>query len=118
VIAAETSPALREIRLGPIAAIPPGEGREYRIGHRDVAVFHGRNGVVYATQATCPHRAGPLADGLLGGSILICPLHAWKFDLTTGRLLQGDCGLETYPVHLSEAGDILLSLPAEIDDQA
>ena len=64
---------------------------------------HTRKGV-YATQAECPHRQGPLADGLIGGATVVCPFHAWKFDLTTGEALMGQCGIQTYPVRLSEVG--------------
>lgn len=99
-----------EYNLGPLAEIPPGEGRQFHIADHDIAVFHARNGNVYATQAFCPHQAGPLADGLLGGSIIVCPFHAWKFDLTTGQPLLGTCGVQTYPVRVGEDGIIMLSL--------
>ncbi len=99
-----------EFRLGPLAAIPPGEGRQFQVEGRDIAVFHARNGSVYATQAFCPHQAGPLADGLLGGSIIVCPFHAWKFDLATGQPLLGTCSIQTYSVRLAEDGVIVLSL--------
>ena len=88
------------IKLGPVSDIPLGEGRVYEVAGEKVAVFHTRTGQVHAVQAQCPHKAGPLADGLLGGSTLICPLHGWKFDLATGKALFGDCDLKTFPVHL------------------
>ena len=46
----------------------------------------------------------------MGGTTLICPFHAWKFDLTTGDALQGQCPLQTYPVRLTEGGDLRLTL--------
>ncbi len=105
-----------EYRLGPLSQIPPGEGREFDINGQAVAVFHTRTeGRVYATQALCPHRDGPLIDGLLGGTTLLCPFHAWKFDLQTGEALMGTCGLKTYPVRLDN-GDIILSLPPSLED--
>ena len=52
---------------------------------RDVAVFRCRSGEVYATEAECPHRGGPLADGLVGSHSVICPLHGFVFDLRTGE---------------------------------
>ena len=104
------TPNAAEYRLGPVSQIPPGEGREFPIGGALIAVFHARNGAVYATQATCPHRNGPLADGLLGGSTLVCPFHAWKFDLTTGKPLLGDCALTIYPVRLSGDEQIFVTL--------
>ncbi len=96
--------------LASIDAIPPGEGRNFQVGEERIAVFHTRTGAVYAVQAECPHRGGPLADGLLGGTTLLCPLHSWKFDLTTGQPLQDTCGLKTYPVHLSAEGQVVLDI--------
>jgi nitrite reductase (NADH) small subunit len=49
---------------------------------------------------------------LLGGATLICPLHAWKFDLRSGEALMGDCGLRTFAVHADEAERIVITLPA------
>ena len=104
-------PTLTQIEhlLGPVSAIPKGEGRVFRIDGEEIAVFHTRKGEVYATQAECPHRQAPLADGLLGGTTLICPFHAWKFDLRTGAALMGDCGLQIYPVRLTSDGEMMLT---------
>lgn len=99
-----------ELKLGPIDFIPPGEGRNFSVGGEAVAVFRTRAGQVFATQAACPHKGGPLADGLVGGSTLICPLHSWKFNLETGGALMGECGLKTYPVRVDENGQIVLSV--------
>jgi len=94
--------------LGPADRIPLGEGREFDVMGQIVAVFRSRNGQIYATQASCPHRGGPLADGLLGGATVICPLHARKFDLETGRSVADDCFLRTYPVYLDDNGHLIL----------
>lgn len=110
-IATPTLPATRQIRLGPARAIPPGEGREFAVDDTLIAVFHTRSGALYATQALCPHRSGPLIDGLVGGDTLICPFHAWKFSLATGDALLGSCGLVTYSVCQDDAGQIVLTLP-------
>ncbi|HKQ68318.1 MAG TPA: Rieske 2Fe-2S domain-containing protein [Polyangiaceae bacterium] len=99
-----------EVTLGPVDAIPKGEGRTFDTGHRKIAVFRTRDGLVFASQAECPHRNGPLADGLLGGHTVICPLHAWKFDLSTGQALNGDCSLKTYAARLTQAGQIVVEL--------
>jgi nitrite reductase (NADH) small subunit len=97
--------------LGPLSRIPLGEGRTYQIGDEAVAVFHTRGGNVYATQASCPHKSGPLADGIIGSGKVICPLHSYKFNLATGEPVGHSCGtLKTYPASLSESGDILLKL--------
>jgi nitrite reductase (NADH) small subunit len=99
-----------EVTLGPLAHIPEGEGRSFVIGDKRLAVFRPRSGGVFATQADCPHRGGPLADGLLGGKTLICPLHTLKFDLTTGQASDGTCTLKTYPARLGPNGQIMVEL--------
>ena len=96
--------------LGSVEQIPLGEGRVFEVDGAPVAVFRTRQGEVYATQAACPHKAGPLCDGIIGGRQIVCPLHAYKFDLATGSPVGNDCdALRTYGVSLNEDGDILLS---------
>ncbi len=99
-----------EIAVAPLSAIPPGEGRTFEVGGKQLAIFHTRSGEVFATQATCPQKAGPLADRLVGGTTLICPLHSWKFDLRTGAATLGSCGIETYPVRLEAGKRIVVAL--------
>jgi nitrite reductase (NADH) small subunit len=98
-----------EVTLGPLSLIPPGEGRNFEVAGERIAVFHTRAGQVFATQAACPHKNGPLADGLVGADVVICPLHAWKFDLNTGEPLLGTCKLKTYPVRTNDQGLVLLT---------
>lgn len=100
-----------ETVIGPLCAIPPGEGRNFEVDGERIAVFHTRAGEVFAVQAQCPHKGGPLSDGLVGGTTVICPLHSWKFDLSTGAAVFGDCGLKTYPVRLDEVDQIVISIP-------
>ncbi len=99
-----------ETALGSVDQIPHGEGRVFPVGGVDIAVFRTRAGQVYAVQAECPHRQGPLADGLLGGTILMCPFHSRKFDLTTGIGLQGDCNVQTYPVRMDDGGGLWVTV--------
>ncbi len=97
--------------LGPVDQIPIGEGRLLRIGHIPVAVFRARDGSVFSTQALCPHMGGPLADGIIGGGELQCPLHGYKFELDTGKPVGNDCkALKTYRVEVSEQQHILIAL--------
>jgi nitrite reductase (NADH) small subunit len=96
--------------LGSVEKIPLGEGREYEVAGRLVAVFRDRSGALFATQARCPHRDGHLADGIIGGGRVICPLHAFKFELISGQPLGNDCSaLVIYAVSLNENGEILLT---------
>jgi len=103
--------ALPVFNLGAVERIPLGEGREFDVNGALVAVFRARDGKVYAVQAKCPHRAGHLADGIIGAGKVVCPMHSFKFDLATGAALGNDCAaLKTYVVSVNEDGEILMSL--------
>jgi nitrite reductase (NADH) small subunit len=107
----DTSSATVVINLGPVERIPLGEGREFAVEGELIAVFRMRAGRLHATQAKCPHRDGPLADGIIGGGRVICPLHAFKFGLETGQPIGNECeSLKTYQISLSDTGEILLSM--------
>lgn len=71
-------------RVANISEIPPGEGREFVVAGRIVAVFH-VDGTFHALDGICPHAGGPLARGALNGTIVTCPWHGWQFDVATGR---------------------------------
>lgn len=86
------------VDLGPLEFVPLGQGRAYVVGEHTIAVFRQRDGRLFATDSHCPHRNGPLADGIVGGGKVICPLHAWKWDLETGRCTGEEITLRTYPV--------------------
>ncbi len=99
------------INLGQLTTIPRGEGRVFRVGGQSIAVFHTRDSNVFATETMCPHRGGPLADGLVGAQKVICPLHNFVFDLTTGHPIGNSCrALKTYPVLVNEEGNILVGV--------
>ena len=75
------------VDVGPITSIPIGQGRSFIVDGRTIAVFRQRDGHVFATDNQCPHRGGPLAEGIVGDGKVICPLHGWKIDLASGRCL-------------------------------
>ena len=70
--------------------IPIGEGRALAVGDEQVAVFRLRDGTLRALGAVCPHRGGPLADGLLDDNVVVCPLHGYTYDLKTGAETSQD----------------------------
>ena len=99
------------VNLGRVAKIPRGEGRVFQVDGQFIAVFHTRDSNVFATEATCPHKGGPLADGLVGAQKVICPLHSFVFDLGSGQAAGNGCrALKTYPVMVNEQGDILVGV--------
>ena len=93
--------------IGSLHDIPPGEGRAYAVGGDTVAVFRLRDGSVRALSAVCPHKGGPLADGQIDLTQVVCPLHLNAWDLTTGCSLSGQPDLRVYPVRIDN-DEILL----------
>ena len=96
--------------LGAVAEIPVGEGRAYAVAGRQVAVFRLRDGTVRALDAVCPHRGGPLADGQTDADVVVCPLHAHVFDLSTGACRSGQDDVASYAVRVEE-GRVVVVLP-------
>jgi nitrite reductase (NADH) small subunit len=97
--------------LGSIERIPPGEGQTFLVDQREIAVFRTRDDVVYATQARCPHKAGLLADGMVGDGKVICPLHSYKFDLSTGTSLGNGCeSLRTFRTEVTPDRRVIVSV--------
>ena len=105
---AETT-ATPTINLGNISRIPVGQGRCYVVGAEEIAIFRQRDGRLFATQNRCPHRQGPLSEGVMGSGRVICPLHAHRFDLKNGAGSEpGEC-VKVYQVTELD-GEMLLSL--------
>ena len=96
------------MKLGPVDQVPLGEGRAFAVGEEQVAVFRLRDGTLRATQARCPHAGGPLADGQLDPSTIVCPLHLRAFSFADGGCPEG----ERIAVHTvgDEQGQIVLEL--------
>ncbi len=81
-------------------ALPEGQIIEIIIGGTAIAVAK-TGGVHYALANTCPHAGGPLGDGKLSGTIVTCPYHGWKFDVTTGTCTtQPSAKVRTYKVQV------------------
>lgn len=106
--------ASRWIRLVRADEIPVREGRLVRVGRLSIAVFNAGDRFL-AVDNRCPHQGGPLADGILGGHTVACPLHNWRVDLETGAVVKPcDSGAEavrTYAVKV-EDGVVMMCLPA------
>ena len=96
------------IDIGALEDIPLRGARKVRTRAGCIAVFRTREEEVFATSNTCPHRQGPLAEGIVHDRKVTCPLHNWVFDLETGEAQGADEGrIETYPVKV-EGGRILI----------
>jgi len=102
--------AILPYRVGPLDAVPRGEGRVFEVGGQRLAVFRTHADLVFATQERCPHLGGPLADGLIDQGAVICPLHDRTYDLRSGAGLNTECSLRTYPAQIGADGMIIVTL--------
>jgi nitrite reductase (NADH) small subunit len=95
-------------------SVPPREGRTVSIAGREIAIFNLGGDRFLATESRCPHKGGPLADGIVAGTSVVCPLHAWKISLETGcvdRPAGEPRCIETYPAKVDN-GTVVVGLPA------
>ena len=97
-------------RLGPIDQVPVGEGRAFGVDGQQVAIFRLRSGAVHAVSAVCPHKGGPIADGQIDGSIVLCPLHMNAFELATGCSTTGADPLASWRVEIDDNDEIVVYL--------
>ncbi|MBM3727550.1 MAG: nitrite reductase small subunit NirD [Acidobacteria bacterium] len=103
------------VRVTAAADIPPREGRAVRLGGADVAIFNLGERFV-AIENRCPHRGGPLADGIVsnhdGAITVTCPLHNWRICLESGTVRKPTTGpacRRSYPAKV-EDGVVLVDL--------
>lgn len=90
--------------------IPSREGRAVTVGGQEVAIFHLEDRYL-TVENKCPHKGGPLCDGIVSGTTVVCPLHGRRFDLETGmpvRASEPSC-VATFPTRV-EDGIIFVAL--------
>ena len=93
---------IKWFRVASVNDIPKKEGRKVQYGAQAAALFN--LGEEYlAVENQCPHKKGPLADGIVAGKNVFCPLHNWKISLENGCALSGGVGqVKTFPVKVIE----------------
>lgn len=90
---------MTDVVVGSVDEIPIGEGRTFTVDGQQIAVFRLRDGSLRAIDAVCPHKGGPLADGLADGGVVVCPLHGHTFDMRTGsEVADAGISVRSYPV--------------------
>jgi nitrite reductase (NADH) small subunit len=83
--------------VGRVEDIPLLEGRSVAVDGRRVAIFRLPDGLA-AVDAACPHSGGPLSDGIVADYCVTCPLHGWRFDLASGRAVNGPGAVTVHDV--------------------
>jgi nitrite reductase (NADH) small subunit len=106
------------VDLGALSALPERGARCVRVGGLAIAVFRTSTGEVFALRDRCPHRGGPLSQGIVHGTRVTCPLHDWVIDLATGEATGADEGSTArFNVRVLD-GRVALELPAEAPAEA
>ena len=96
------------IDIADLNEVPRRGARVVKTHHGCVAIFRTAADEVFALDNACPHKQGPLADGIVHGASVTCPLHNWVISLETGLVQGEDNGqVSTYPARV-EGGRILL----------
>lgn len=101
----------RWIPIGRIEDIPRLGARVVRTPDTDIAVFRTKDDRIFAMEDRCPHKAGPLSQGIVHGARVTCPLHDWTIELAQGTAVAPDEGcVRTFAVRIGTDGAIEVEL--------
>jgi nitrite reductase (NADH) small subunit len=102
------------IEVAALDDIPRLGARVIKTRTLDIAVFRTASDQVFALKDECPHRKGPLSQGIVHDNTVTCPLHNWKIDLASGEARAPDHGCtRTYPVKVENGRVYLGTLQQE-----
>jgi nitrite reductase (NADH) small subunit len=105
-------PTAEWIDVGGLDDIPRRGARVVKTRRGDVAVFRTASDAIFAIDDQCPHRGGPLSQGIVHGASVTCPLHNWVIDLASGNAQGADEGcVRTIPCRM-QSGRVFLALAA------
>ena len=90
--------------------IPPRGSRVVRTARGQIALFRTAEDEIFALDNRCPHKGGPLSEGIVHGRLVTCPLHNWVIGLEDGQATGADKGCaRRFPVRL-EDGRVFLNV--------
>jgi nitrite reductase (NADH) small subunit len=97
-------------RVCALDEIPPLGARVVRDASGDISVFRNAEDEVFALYDKCPHKGGPLSQGIVHGRSVTCPLHNWKVDLGSGAAIAPDKGCARSFAVKVESGEVFLQM--------
>ena len=100
------------IEVGGVDDVPLRGSRIVRAQGGDIALFKDADGAIFALRDECPHKKGPLSQGIVHGRSVSCPLHGWIIDLESGQAQGADHGCTNVISLRVENGRILLDARA------
>lgn len=103
----------RWVRVAAAADVPPGAAKAVLVEGRWLALFHDADRGLFAIDDTCPHQGASLAEGTYFEGRVICPMHNWVFDVSSGECLRvPDVHVACYATR-AVGGDVEIELPDE-----
>jgi len=97
-------------KLTTVSELPPqDEAKEFELNGKSICVAHTAEGCS-AMDNVCLHRGGPLGQGVVDGTKILCPWHGWAFDVNTGASVHNDgVRVAVYPLKI-EGDDVLVAV--------
>ena len=100
------------IEITQLDEIPVLGSRVVKTADEDIAIFRTSDDRIFAVKDACPHKQGPLSQGIVHGTSVTCPLHNWKIDLASGEALGADEGCTNVYETKVEDDMVYLRMPA------
>jgi nitrite reductase (NADH) small subunit len=100
------------IEITQLDEIPVLGSRVVKTADEDIAIFRTSDDRIFAVKDACPHKQGPLSQGIVHGTAVTCPLHNWKIDLASGEALGADEGCTNVYDTKVENNMVYLRIPA------
>ena len=102
------------VELCALEDIPLRGARRVMLKSEEIAIFRTAANTVFAIRNSCPHKGGPLSEGIVHDTAVSCPLHAMVIDLETGKARGADTGcVQTYPLKVQDDGKVYIGLQAD-----
>lgn len=94
---------IRRVLVGKTTELPQKLGKTVTIGSKEIAVFKLENGDIRAIENRCPHKGGVLAEGIVSGEYVFCPMHDWKISVKDGKVQAPDVGcVQSFPIEVKD----------------
>lgn len=101
---------VNRIKVSKLNELPVKLGKTVKVGSQEIAVFRLANGEIRAIENRCPHKGGVLAEGMVSGEHVFCPMHDWKISVVDGKVQAPDTGcVKTFDIQV-EGEDVFLLL--------
>ncbi len=106
------------VKVCELGDIPLLGSRVVQTARGDIAVFRTAGDEVFALHDRCPHKGGPLSQGIVAGTTVTCPLHGWKIGLRSGEAELPDEGrADCVQSRLDDAGHVWIGVAATVAGQ-